>query len=1061
MPSLKPLIAAWVALVLLVVLVSTALHAQAAFPAYTVGQGGTGSTTLTGILKGNGASTVGTAVAGTDYQAPVSATSPITILSNVIACLAASGSQAGCLSSADWAAFNGRLSTTSIGLFDKGFFFGTTSADWWGSTKGYLTAVTASAPLSGAGTGASPLVISQANGSTNGYLSSTDWILFNNRLSTTSLGLLDKGFFFSTTSANAYEATQAPRGTFPFTPTTNFGVVVNSTSTAPLFTADLMATGTTRLGNAGVAGQFTFVGSTGRLGVGTSTPDSAVSFNNYTGRAIVHIGDDSTNDGTTRLLVENRWSGAGGYGLVVQRNSDTPQLVVDGNGNVGVGTSTPFKTFSLVGDAYTTGNATTTGNHSVGSLTLNGTRFTNANISQWTNDAGYITSLSGAASSTLLTDANTFAGANNFTINPVLGSLTGLLYGNSGALNTAATGTVAASGLVSVTAGQSVIGSGLTVSLGNVAANTVLGNPTGASAAPTAFATSSLFAGGTPGQVLGYTNGAWAPMATATCAQITGSSGLCDGSDATASSTLLASDINTWLSVNSFKATTTMATTKIAMLNGMVVADGVQYAQNSTGILGAINACNSLGCGSIYLPGATYNMTAPINMCGISNIKVVGVPGKTILRIPQANLASFGNSFMFHNGACYTTTDVTIDGIYFEGGYSGYTAPPDAQGGGVAPGPRWVIKNSTFHDFNYFGLYLGVQSNDVKVFNNQFNGPGRGPDHIGGGGGQNIEIAHNIWDSTIVGNMIDLTGGNGVNIHHNINHSDKTLYLEAVLNSKVEYNEMVNGGNIAILSDSGYFPTHVTNSRFVDIVGNTLRGGGAISYSGYASSTDVLTGIGGDILISANTVATSTNYGIIVQYGSSSTTQWGTNIIVTNNKIYNPNTDNDATLNTGSAVINPSGINIAQGYGVVVAGNTITDDRATKFMRYGIQIGQISAPGASNEPDHVTVAGNQISGYLTGEVNRVSATYTADYNEQSSRNFIQHGTVAFPNGPVGIGVTSPDTSYAATIQATTTNDGLIKFLNHLGAVSWHTRLSSGGLDFVETNIADARLFLRA
>lgn len=101
-------------------------------------------------------------------------------------------------------------------------------------------------------------------------------------------------------------------------------------------------------------------------------------------------------------------------------------------------------------------------------------------------------------------------------------------------LGTVATGTVSDSGLIGVTAGQSVIGSGLTISLDNINANTVIGNNTGASAAPAAFATSSLFAAGSAGNVLGYTNGVWAPMATATCVQITGSAGLCDGDDATA-----------------------------------------------------------------------------------------------------------------------------------------------------------------------------------------------------------------------------------------------------------------------------------------------------------------------------------------------------------------------------------------------------------------------------------------------------------------------------------------------------------------------------------------------
>ena len=45
----------------------------------------------------------------------------------------------------------------------------------------YLTSVTADAPLSGSGTSGSHLVISQATTSTNGYLSSTDWNTFNGK----------------------------------------------------------------------------------------------------------------------------------------------------------------------------------------------------------------------------------------------------------------------------------------------------------------------------------------------------------------------------------------------------------------------------------------------------------------------------------------------------------------------------------------------------------------------------------------------------------------------------------------------------------------------------------------------------------------------------------------------------------------------------------------------------------------------------------------------------------------------------------------------------------------
>ncbi len=45
------------------------------------------------------------------------------------------------------------------------------------------------------------LSIAQSGPSADGYLAQTDWNSFNARLSTSSLGLVDKGYFFSTTSA--------------------------------------------------------------------------------------------------------------------------------------------------------------------------------------------------------------------------------------------------------------------------------------------------------------------------------------------------------------------------------------------------------------------------------------------------------------------------------------------------------------------------------------------------------------------------------------------------------------------------------------------------------------------------------------------------------------------------------------------------------------------------------------------------------------------------------------------------------------------------------------------
>lgn len=46
-------------------------------------------------------------------------------------CDTATASSIGCIGTIDWAAFNSRLSTTTLALFDKGYFFSTTSTDYW------------------------------------------------------------------------------------------------------------------------------------------------------------------------------------------------------------------------------------------------------------------------------------------------------------------------------------------------------------------------------------------------------------------------------------------------------------------------------------------------------------------------------------------------------------------------------------------------------------------------------------------------------------------------------------------------------------------------------------------------------------------------------------------------------------------------------------------------------------------------------------------------------------------------------------------------------------------
>jgi hypothetical protein len=69
--------------------------------------------------------------------------------------------------------------------------------------NGVVQATTFSGPLSYNG---GILTLTQSGAAQNGYLSSTDWNSFNSRLSTSTLALIDKGFFFSTTSASVFAA---------------------------------------------------------------------------------------------------------------------------------------------------------------------------------------------------------------------------------------------------------------------------------------------------------------------------------------------------------------------------------------------------------------------------------------------------------------------------------------------------------------------------------------------------------------------------------------------------------------------------------------------------------------------------------------------------------------------------------------------------------------------------------------------------------------------------------------------------------------------------------------
>ena len=89
-------------------------------------------------------------------QDPLSFGTPLSRSGNAVSCAAASGSQAGCLASADWTTFN-----------NKG--------------SGTVTSVSGTAPIASSGGTTPAISCTAASGAAAGCLSSTDWTTFNNK----------------------------------------------------------------------------------------------------------------------------------------------------------------------------------------------------------------------------------------------------------------------------------------------------------------------------------------------------------------------------------------------------------------------------------------------------------------------------------------------------------------------------------------------------------------------------------------------------------------------------------------------------------------------------------------------------------------------------------------------------------------------------------------------------------------------------------------------------------------------------------------------------------------
>jgi YD repeat-containing protein len=226
---------------------------------------------------------------------------------------------------------------------------GSGTLSWVSAAVGSVTNVTGTAPISVA-TGTSTPVISmaQANGSTNGYLSSADWTTFNNKQATGNYitALTGDVTASGAGSAAATLATVAAPGTSTKVTYDLKGRVTSGTSLIasdiPPISAALITSGTLAVANGGTGlgttpsnGQL-LIGNGANYALGNLTAGTGINISNSAGAITV----SATADASTKVSkTGDTMSGAlslPANGLVAGTN----QLVL-ANGNVGIGTTAP------------------------------------------------------------------------------------------------------------------------------------------------------------------------------------------------------------------------------------------------------------------------------------------------------------------------------------------------------------------------------------------------------------------------------------------------------------------------------------------------------------------------------------------------------------------------------------------------------------------------------------------------------------------------------------------------------------------------------------------------
>ncbi|HEY6018860.1 MAG TPA: hypothetical protein VIY48_02925, partial [Candidatus Paceibacterota bacterium] len=260
----------------------------------------------------------------------------------------------------------------------------------------------------------------------------------------------------------------------------------------------------------------------GNVGIGTTSPLTKLQIENgnpgitFTPNARTAAIIDGNNSSGTTLSIIGTTTGKVGLFLGSPTNEALGQVTYDNTtnaltfgvngggrsfvfstaGNLGIGTTSPVSTLSVQGNGLFSGNVSFAGLTATGTVKLstytNGALAADASGNLYT----FATSTWTFASSTLLSDSNTWSGNNTFTNTPILGSLTGLVGSNNGTLYQIAT---SSNFVTALTAGNGIALSGST---GNITVTNTIGYAFPSNATSTSIA----FNGGLTASTLTATN---------------------------------------------------------------------------------------------------------------------------------------------------------------------------------------------------------------------------------------------------------------------------------------------------------------------------------------------------------------------------------------------------------------------------------------------------------------------------------------------------------------------------------------------------------------------------